>query len=273
MRGDTLDWKLPPAGFFNRILIPGLSHLHVGQRLKGWMFLTSYLFFLVASLLYLGSGPSSVLLGIAFSIHSSAALDVLMQLAPRTSMRSRIIASFVVSGVLFAVLYFPVIFMMSRVAIPREMEIASYPFSSGDVVLVNSWRSPRTGQIVLYELPAMNQDITAPGVHRHTIVRFYGERIDRIIATSGQSVRWEDGALVIDGKHSSLRPMQPGVMPARLELTVPPGHYLIFPTTTPLIEPTMPHDLWEKLCLIPAGDIRGEVYFQTRPLSHIGVIK
>src|SRR5687767_3032718 len=67
IRGQQLDWKLPPAGFFNRILIPGLSHLHVGQRLKGWIFLTSFLFFLVASLLYMGTGPGSVLLGIAFS--------------------------------------------------------------------------------------------------------------------------------------------------------------------------------------------------------------
>src|SRR5205085_11813878 len=119
IRGQQLDWKLPPAGFFNRIIIPGLSHLHVGQRLKGWIFLTSFLFFLVASLLYMGTGSGSVLLGIAFSIHSSAALDVLMQLAPPIGMRSRIMASFVISALLFALLYLPVIFLMSRVAIPR----------------------------------------------------------------------------------------------------------------------------------------------------------
>jgi hypothetical protein len=272
IRGDQLDWKLPPAGFFNRIFIPGWSHFHVGQRLKGWIFLTSFLFFVVTSLLYMGTGTGSILLGMAFSIHSTAALDVLMQLAPRTGMRSRILASFFVSALLFAILYLPVIFLISRVASPREMEQASYPFRADDVVLVNSWRSPKAGRIVLYNLPDDRYDATG-GAHRRTLVMFFGERIDRVIAGPGQKVLWEDGMLIIDGKHSPLRPMRENVMPARLELTVPADSYLIFPTTTPLLDPKMPYELWTKLSLIKAEEIRGEVYFQTRPLSHFGRIK
>ncbi|HEV8293471.1 MAG TPA: S26 family signal peptidase [Tepidisphaeraceae bacterium] len=271
IRGEQLDWKIPPSGFLQRIFIPGWSHLHVGQRLKGWIFLTSFAVFMVFSVLYLGTASGSIMLGIAFSIHSTAALDVLMQLAPRTSMLNRIGASFVVSGVLFGVLYFPIILLMSRVAIPREMERSSYPFNDGDVVLVNSWRSPRPGQIMLYELPSINQDITHGG--RRTYLRFYGDRIDRIIAGPGQKVVWEDQTLTIDGQISRLRPMQQDVLPSHLEMTVPADHYLIFPTTTPLMDPKLPMELWEKMSLIPAQSLQGEVYFQTRPLSRIGRIK
>jgi hypothetical protein len=269
--GRQLDWKAPPPGFIWRTIIPGWSHLHAGQRLKGWAYLTSFAVFVVFSLLYLGTASGSIFLGIAFSIHSTAALDALMQLAPRTSMLNRIGASFVVSGVLFAVLYFPIIFAMSRVAIPREMDRSSYPFKDGDVVLVNSLRSPQPGQIVLYELPFVREDISRGG--RRTYLQFYGDRIDRIIAGPGQKVVWDDQTLIIDGRHSQLRPMQPEMMIKQFEVTVPAGHYLIFPTTTPLMDAKLPAELWEKMSLIPASSVRGSVYFQTRPFSQIGVIK
>jgi len=272
IRGGQLDWKAPPPGFLWRNIIPGLSHLHVGQRLKGWSYLTSSLVFVVFSLLYLGTASGSIFLGVAFSIHSTAALDCVMQLAPRTSMLNRIGASFVVSALLFGVLYFPVIFAMSHVAIPRELEEASYPFKAGDVVLVNSWRAPQPGQIVLYEIPNANQEIGTDG-HRRTYLQFYGDRIDRIIAAPGQKVVWDDQMLKIDGKSSRLQPMKPDAMPQRLEVTVPADHYLIFPTTTPLMDEKLPLEFWEKMSLIPAGSVRGAVYFQTRPFGHIGRIK
>src|SRR5882672_12409076 len=50
IRGGQLDWKAPPPGFLWRNVIPGLSHLHVGQRLKVWSYLTSFLVFVAFSL-------------------------------------------------------------------------------------------------------------------------------------------------------------------------------------------------------------------------------
>src|SRR3954462_6890997 len=34
--GKQLDWTAPPPGFMWRTIVPGWSHLHAGQRLKGW---------------------------------------------------------------------------------------------------------------------------------------------------------------------------------------------------------------------------------------------
>jgi hypothetical protein len=237
------------------------------------VYLTSFLVLLVFSFLYMGTDSGSILLGIMFSVHSTAALDVLMQLTPNKGMLSRIGLSFVISGVLFALLYLPVILLISQVAAPREIQYALDPFSPGDVILMSSWRRPHAGQVVVYDLPDDRYEVSNGARHGRMFYAYRGERADRIIAESGSRVIWDDQTLTIDGVSSRLRPLRPKRMPLKLEIVVPADHVLIFPTTTPLLEPQMPIELWTDLSLVPNRSIRGAVYFQTRPLSRFGRIK
>jgi hypothetical protein len=272
LRGQQFEWYIPPPGLLPRLIVPGWSHLHAGQRFRGLAYLTSFLVLLVFSFLYMGTASGSILLGIMFSVHSTAALDVLMQLTPNKGMLTRVGWSFVVSAVLFVVLYLPVILLISQVAAPREMTYSLGPFSNGDVILMNPWRTPHAGQIVIYDLPEDRYEVPR-AVHGRMYYAYRGERADRIIAEGGAHVIWEDQTLTIDGVHSPLRPVRAQRLPQRLEMDVPLDHYLIFPTTTPLLEPQMPEKLWTSLSLVPKGNVRGAVYFQTQPLSRFGRIK
>jgi hypothetical protein len=100
-----------------------------------------------------------------------------------------------------------------------------------------------------------------------------GDRIDRILAGPNSRVRWEDGRLYVDDVESPLRPLNPAAAPGRLAVQVPPGHFLIIPTTLPRVNPQAPADLWTHMCLVPAREIRGTVYLRTHPLSRFGRIR
>jgi hypothetical protein len=269
---QRLNWQAPPPGIVPRMIIPGWSQLHAGQLVRGWIYLASFVVFVILSIIYLGTDTGSIMLGMAFSVHSTAALDVLMQLTANPTMTTRIGWSIAISAALALLLYLPAIMLVLQVAAPRQITEFIDPLRPGDVVLVNTWRTPAVGQVVVYELPETRHEI----VRRRGARMFYayhGERIDRIIAKPGQKVVWENQSLSIDYRPTTLRPLRPDRLPPRLEVTVPADHYLILPTTTAMLFDDMPEELWTEMALIKKENILGTVYLQTRPFNRIGRIR
>ncbi|MGA2500545.1 MAG: S26 family signal peptidase [Tepidisphaeraceae bacterium] len=251
-----------------RIPIPGWSHFFLGQRLRGQLFLWSFLVLLVPGLLMLGTIWGSILVGLAFSVHASAALDIINQLSPEPSIRGQLARSVLVSVLLFTVLYLPLNHALRLVYEPMVMQWTMGSIHDGDVVLVNrrSYRAsePQLGDVVLYDVPNYrfgNQE----GIYVEA-----GARLDRVLAGPGDDVRWQAGQLLVNEQPSALRPLNPGMLPDHLEFKVPPGHYLILPTTTPFLTKGMPEPVWTHLSYVPRGSILGHIFLRTHPLWRMG---
>jgi hypothetical protein len=260
-----------PWALFLRLVIPGWSHFYAGQRVRAHLFLWGTLAFLAPGILLFGTLAGSLLLGMAFSVHSWAALDIVTQTFPDCGMRDRMARSLLVSFVLAAVIYLPVGYVTTRVADPTTIRLPMAPFADGDVVLVNHWVAPGAGDVVLYAIPDYTR--REPQQRANRFVQYTGERIDRVLAGPGDRVVWDKGRLTVNGSASAARPLNPDVAPPRLKLTVPDGHFLILPTTTPYVSPADDEGSWQALSLVPADRVVGRVYARTSPLSRLARIR
>ena len=261
-----------PWGLFLRLIVPGWSHFHVGQPVRGHLFLWGTLVFLLPGLLLFGTLAGSLLLGMAFSVHSWAALDIVTQTFPDGGMRDRMARSLAISMVLALAVYVPAGVLLTRVADPTIVSVPLASFQAGDVVLVNHWATLRPGQVVMYRIPEHTRT-EAQRQREMRYVYFTGERIDRILAGPGDRVVWAKGRLTVNGQPSDARPLNPEVAPPRLALTVPEATYLILPTTTPYVRAADDDGAWQALSLVPADRIVGQVYARTNPLSRIARIR
>jgi hypothetical protein len=259
----------PPLPVVWRMILPGWSHLYAGRRLAGHLFLWSFLVCLLFGLLLFGHLWGSIFLGLAFSIHSSAILDLISQdLAPGEVVR-RMVRGLLITVALALILYLPMGRLLTRVADPQVIDMAVAPFlEEHDVLLVNHWAHARVGRIVLYDLP----EYTAPGTgHNRTV--FTGRRIDRILAGPGDSVLWEDGRLTVNGVPTDLMPANPIHPPGKALFLVPQGHYFILPSTTMYARGPANSGIWRALCMIPFESIHGQAYLRSHPISRWAVIR
>lgn len=261
-----------PWSLFLRNALPGWAHFYAGQRVRGHLFLWGTLLFLIPGLLMLGTMWGSIWLGLAFSVHSSAALDIVTQSFPDAGMRDRIARSIMVSFLLAVLVYIPIGVAILRVADPTAVQFDIPPFKNGDVVLINHLTQPRAGQIVMYRIPEQTYEQVRNG-HTRYFTHFTGERIDRILAEPGDRVVWDSGVLTINGVSSEFRAMNPANVPKRLALTVPANHFLIFPSTTPYVRQTDSESMWKTLSVVPADQLMGHVYFRAHPMSRFSRLR
>jgi len=264
---DEAGVPLPGWSVLGRLVIPGWAHFFLGQSLRGRFFLGAYLAMLGGGMLFWGTGPGNFFLGLAVSVHASAAVDVLYH--SRARIASRVGACVVVLLVLSLVIYMPLVRLVNQVAMPMTVQFDSPLFKEGDVLLVNQGSAPRTGNVVLYALPRGAQLIPMQFAA--------GQSVDRILAGPRDHVVWEKEQLIVNGQVSPLRPLNPSRMPERMEIAeVPADHYFIFPTAVQLGGHNLPPDglahALRTMSLVPAGQIQGTVYFRTQPLTRLGLI-
>ncbi len=267
---------LPEPGTAHRLLVPGWAHLHAGLTVRGRAFLGAYLLLLGLGLIGWGGDLGAICLGLAFSVHASSVLDILVRQG-RVRFPTMVATAVLVSIVLGLGLYTPAGWVLSRTAATREFDQAAPPFARADVVLFNRWafalRSPRPGDVVLFR-PA-NQ-ATVPLEGGPAFVRWMireNELIDRVVGGPGDHVRWDDGRLTINGVAVSWKPLIPSKLPGHLEITVPEGRYLILPTTSLGMNAGVPTSQWERLGCHPAEDILGMAYLRLHPLERLWFIR
>ena len=249
-----------------RMAIPGWYHFHAGLPARGHVYLWLFVAFLLPALPMFGSTNGSILIGLAFSVHSTEALNIVLRHRGDLTIGQRMGISILVPVILFAIVYLPLGWLLTRVADPTSVLIVAEPFAQGDVVLVNHWATPRIGDVVLYDLVEYT---LARGTHQ-TFVHA-GQRFDRIIAAAGDTVKYDGHKLLVNGVSPRRMPLNPAHLPTcKFELTVPPDTFCIVPTTSPNV--TDDAGLWEHLALVPTRNIIGRVYLRNQPFSRFRII-
>lgn len=261
----VLPMWMPPLTDIVRLSIPGWPQRHRGQRLRASLFLGAFLLLLLGGALLLGATWGSILLGLAFAVHSASVFDATTSSVEALGAARRILRSALLSMLLGLFIYTPIGIALGYIIAPIVVVTPSPPLVANDVLLVQYVSAAAIGRTVLYNLPNFRM---LTGNHGYT--EFGGQQVDRILAGPGSQVLWEHGRLLVDGVPSELRPLNPLNMPPRLQLTVPKDCFLILPTTVPYVNAKLALDVWQTLSVVPRGDVVGTVYFRYRPFSRMG---
>lgn len=262
----------PPLAVMARMIVPGWPNFYVGQRWRGRIAVWGWLVCLIPGLFWFGTTAGSILLGLAFSVHSSAVLDSFTQLTADQGLRHRMVMSIGLSLLLFLALYLPVGRLITAVADPRVVQTNDGTFEEGDVVLINRWSTPRLGSVVLYQIPEQRMGQRGYG-HERAYLQFTGERVDRILAGPGDRVHWAGGHMEVNGSPSELLPLNPGRIVGPLDFKVPHGDFLILPSTTPQLRNVQDPQLWQHLSIVPLENIVGRAYLRSHPLRRLRVLR
>lgn len=263
--------NLPGPAILLRLIVPGWAQWYSGQVLLGQCLLIAYAVCLLFAMVLLGTAMSSLLIAIAVSVHAASVYEVAYH---STVSRGGRISRFLLGcGVLGLCLYLPVNVLREQIASPIRLQINQPPMHAGDVFLVSSFwrREPRVGDIVTYDIPQGR----FTGAARNVIYVARGQRIDRILAGPGQSIEWKDGHLRIDGQPSDLQPLNPGQPVVPMSFVVPSAHYLILPSAQVFGQQQQAQISireWQYLSTVSIAEIRGQVYWQSWPLNHMGPV-
>jgi len=262
---------MPPLPIFLRLIFPGWSHFYLKQKIRGHLFLWSFVMFLLPAILMFGTWWGSFWLGMAFSVHSSAALDIVMQTFADAGTRDRIGRSVMVSLMLGVFVYLPILWLIHGVAQPHMVVTPIAPFQQGDVILVNQWAHLKRGDVVMYALNYQRWPANAFG-HERLIQNYTGDNVDRVLALPGDKVECRNGALLVNGVPSPALPLNGGKVPEKMKWVVPPDHYLIVPSGAPGMGSLNDPALWADAGSIDHDDIAGRAYLQTLPWSRLHFI-
>lgn len=264
--------RLPQIGILSRMIVPGWSQLYAGQRYLGISLLAAYAFCFLIAALFVGTEISSLMIAAFLMIHAASAYAIAHN---STNSRGGRLSRFLLGcGLIGACIYIPLYSWIGTVASPIVIRTNRLPLERGEVLVENTraYRSasPRVGDIVVYDIPeARIRGVTQRGGNAIYLLR--GQRLDRIVAGPHQTVLWEDQKLSVDGIPSTFMPLNPKVMPARINLTVPADRYLIFPSTEESVfDATVDDERLKRMILIPAGDIRGRIYWRSWPMNRMG---
>lgn len=274
---DDSHIPLPEPDVLARLIVPGWAHIHSGLGLRGRIFLGAYLTLLSLGLLFWGTYTGSILLGLAFSVHASSVLDILIRQGTVRFPRMMATAA-LTSLVLAALIYYPAGQLLTRIASPIEFEADTDLFRRFDVVLVNrwafAWRDPRRGDVVLFS--PVRSHLRAANYQLANVRFAYREDavIDRLIGLPGDTVVWDRGKLTINGTAVRWKPLLSERLPPHLEITIPAQRYLIWPTTSVAASLNAGSvSFWNEASLVPGSDILGGVYLRSNPLSRFWFIR
>ncbi len=268
---------LPEPAILRRLIVPGWAHIHSGLVLRGRAFFGAYGPSLLLGLSLWGTPEGSILLGMAFSVHASSVIDILIRQG--TVRFPRMLATAAVVSLALAAFYYPAGEVLLRVAQPVEFAMDAPPFQRLDVVLVNRWAyrvgTPRRGDVILYS--PLSSSRLRPADYAFAHVRFAfaeNQLIDRLVGVPGDRVVWDRGQLVINGTAVPWKPLLPQRLPARLDITVPEDRYLILPTTS--VAATLDAgstSFWKDAGSLPASEVLGRAYLRSNPWSRLWFIR
>ena len=267
---NDLRVPLPEPEIAPRLIVPGWAHLRMDLRIRGWAYLGGYLVLLALGILNWGNSAGAMALGLAFSIHISSILDILIR---QGSVRfpSLVATSALVALALGLGVYAPTGWILSGVAATRQYDHNAPPFERLDVLVFNRWafsrRLPRPGDVVLFhpgELPPIPSEMSIP--HTRWMLR-ENECVDRVLGGPGDHVVWRSGKLTVNGTAVNWAPLIASKLPEELVFDVPRGFYLILPTTAIGVTGGFPAIAWQPFSLHRAEEIEGRVYLRLRMLD------
>src|SRR5262245_6461633 len=208
-----------------RCVIPGWSNAHTGHPVVDILFLLCYIGLVIPGTMAIGQVMGAELLGLAFAIHL---VSIVTALVPRfETYRDRLLFTLICGGVLAAA-YYPCLLLLSRIATPLAINASWSPVQAGDVVWYHPTRSIKAGQYVVYD--DRGRDLGLPNGFRYRAQMHIlaGMRIDRVIATEGQTVTWIKGMMLLDGAPAPIQ-LRAGFAEIWPRLTVPTGMVMVDP--------------------------------------------
>jgi signal peptidase I len=262
---------LPEPEILSRLIVPGWAHMHSGLAIRGRFFLAAYLPLLVLGLAQWGTGLGSILLGLAFSVHSSSVVDILVRQGT-VRFPKMMVTTLLVSVILAILVYVPAGQVLTRIAAPIQYQYDAAPFERYDVVLINQWAyaltAPRRGDVVQFRPSNLARQATGEqGFHARYVLEEEAV-IDRIVGLPGDRVVWDDGRLSINGTAVAWRPLVPKRLPKHLDMTVREGCYMILPTASVGAVNAQGGELfWKYASIIDAGNILGRAYLRVSPIT------
>lgn len=245
------------------LAVPGLHQRLHGEPQRGTLMFAIFLALLFLSLVFAGTVAGSLLMGVMFAWHVATAVDAVIRDFSLTS--DRLIFTAAVASAICLVIYLPGVRLIQRVAAPMSIAMQTQHFNAGDVIWYNQSATPQVGDLVLYELPASG---TAPGGRYNMQYLITGMRINRLVATAGQSIRMQDGVLIVDHEVSPWQPTGGFHLDADREIIVRPDHVFILPEDL-LPGQTISADFSRRLGMVPISRVRGPLLARTFPPTRI----
>jgi len=211
----------------------------------------------------------------AFACHGISVYDVARRSSP--SAGDRLFRTLLGCGLLAAGVYLPVYTLATSFANPIVIQADRMPLRAGDVLLVNgaayASSAPRVGDVVQYQMAdARAMGRTVAGANAMFVFR--GPRIDRVLAGPGQMVIWDGERLTVNGKPSSVLPLNPRGVQQRLSFTIPTDSYFILPSTdigNGLFQAT--EENLKDWSTVGTGRIEGRVIWRSWPWTRLGFVR
>lgn len=268
-RLPRLELSQNAYGALLRMVVPGWAQFYLGQKTRGWVFLGGFLGCLLLGLGLFGSFLGNMFLGLTVSMHLSSMIDAIWLGNPEW--RTRLNYLVVTAGLTIVLVYLPIVWVVGQFASPLQIQMNAAPLMPGDVVIYNpsaySWSVPSVGDVVVYDIPPLTAAGQYAGYNANYVVQ--GQRIDRILAGPGQTVKISRAEILVDGKPVDWRPLNPDRMPSGVDLKVPDGSYLILPST----DPVLPVEVMARAAVVSTYHIRGRVHLLHRPLGRWSLVR
>ena len=192
-------------GEFASLLVPGLHQMRHGEKHRGRIMLGVFLVLLLLALVFAGTGTGSLVLGLLFGWHVISAVDAMCRDFAAPGDRYRFAA--IVSLAMFTLVYLPVLWMVQQIATPMSIAMPTRYFKTGDVVWVRPVASPDAGDLAL-RMSRRRLRTFAIGECTIRVTRSPGCASIVWSRPRGQTVRFDKGQLMVDGRLSPWQPQR-----------------------------------------------------------------
>ncbi|MCG8405960.1 MAG: hypothetical protein MI923_12260 [Phycisphaerales bacterium] len=258
-----------------RTVVPGLGHLQIGQRTTGWIFLLTWLGFLVAGLLTLPSQATVWLFSAAVATHASAMISVFSADLSFQRPVIRMLFGILLFIALRQLVYVPIgmaaeLFWVPMV-VPSNLLPGTVTQSGEGLVYEGRWLRPdqfERGDLIFYRIRAING---------HGYYSLEGHGLDRIVGIPGDNVVVKDGILLVNGETPSANEMPIGSVERMpdISIDVKDGQYAVLPTRLSFhAHNASVYDAIVRGVLLTTDEfILGRIRFRLQPWSRFGRIE
>lgn len=256
-------------------VVPGLGHWRLGHRWFASLAMLVWLVLLSAAVYLRGGDGGWPAYFLLVGWHGFVVSLILTTPLRELPVHRRIRVGLVLYLILNFGIYLPAGYVISRFAatFPVRGMLSGNVLREGDVLLrTGAWNRPAQfsrGDLVVYWM-------RGGGVGDHTHMQS-GYGIDRILAVPGDEVSFEPDGVRVNGVllGDEQGPLMSMDVP-RMAFDVPEGKYVILPSALWITfrgDPTVRDQLIERVCRVKAEDVRGRVFWRTRPWERFGGVR
>jgi hypothetical protein len=275
--GPVLPAKIPWHALAS-VVIPGLGHIRTRHARLGWMLLSTWLLFLLLTILTIATSWNGHAVAGLVLVHAIAITALLAEQLAFEGLFFRSLFGLCAFLCLWFFVYGPIGWLATRYyqpfVVPDYWSVAGLARGDG-LIMEGPWRRAHPlarGDLVLYEM----QGYARLG---YQVRAGYG--FERIVGVSRDRIQVKSGELLVNGAPPTegLGPL--GSLPARVadfDAVLPPHMYAILPTYIQVAyhgqqAQPWPPDLLSSLTLVPETNIIGSLVIRLRPLSRFGRIE